>query len=52
MRFLTGGSDLRIWQRTRNGQPTWFAHDPVTNRTRSFVSEQDVRQWLDRRYYE
>lgn len=52
MRFFTGQNELRIWQRTRNGQPLWFAHDPVTNRTRSFYSEQDVRTWLDQRYYE
>lgn len=52
MRFFTGQNELRIWQRSRNGQPLWFAHDPVTNRTRSFHSEQDVRTWLDQRYYE
>ncbi|HZG39269.1 MAG TPA: hypothetical protein VEZ50_11370 [Nodosilinea sp.] len=52
MRFFIGQNELRIWQRTRNGQPLWFAHDPVTNRTRSFHSEQDVRYWLDKRYYE
>ncbi|WP_017299680.1 hypothetical protein [Nodosilinea nodulosa] len=52
MRFFTGQNELRIWQRSRNGQPLWFAHDPVTNRTRSFYSEQDVRTWLDQRYYE
>jgi hypothetical protein len=52
MKFLTSGNDLRIWQRTSNGRPIWFAHDPITNRTRSFTSEQDVRQWLDNRYYE
>ena len=52
MKFLTSGNELRIWQRTSNGRPIWFAHDPITNRTRSFTSEQDVRQWLDNRYYE
>jgi hypothetical protein len=52
MKFLTGSNELRIWQRNQNGQSVWFAHDPVTNRTRSFASEQDVRHWLDRRYYE
>jgi hypothetical protein len=52
MRFLTGSTELRIWQRHQNGRSIWFTHDPVTNRTRSFASEQDVRNWLDRRYYE
>ncbi len=50
--FFTGTTELRIWQRTRHGQPVWFAHDPVTDRTRSFYSEQDLRHWLDTRYYE
>jgi hypothetical protein len=52
MRFFTGQTEPRIWQRTRHGQPTWFAHDPITNRTRQFTSEQDVRLWLEKRYYE
>lgn len=52
MKFLTQGNELRIWQRTRNGRPTWFAYDPVTNRTRSFYAEADLRHWLDQRYYD
>lgn len=52
MRFFTGQTEPRIWQRTRQGQPTWFAHDPITNRTRQFSSEQEVRLWLEKRYYE
>ncbi|MEA5450497.1 hypothetical protein VB780_18090 [Leptolyngbya sp. CCNP1308] len=52
LNFFTGTEELRIWQSTRNGHQVWFAHDPITNRTRSFYSEQDVRQWLDNRYYE
>ena len=52
MRFFTGQAEPRIWQRTRQGQPIWFAHDPITNRTRQFASEQEVRLWLEKRYYE
>ncbi|MBE9138283.1 hypothetical protein IQ254_13990 [Nodosilinea sp. LEGE 07088] len=52
MKFFTGHTEPRIWQRTRSGHSVWFAHDPITNRTRSFVSEQDVRIWLDNRYYD
>ncbi|TVQ09423.1 MAG: hypothetical protein EA368_09490 [Leptolyngbya sp. DLM2.Bin27] len=52
MRFFTGQTEPRIWQRTRQGQLTWYAHDPVTNRTRQFSSEQEVRLWLEKRYYE
>ncbi|WOD37831.1 hypothetical protein [Nodosilinea sp. E11] len=52
VRFFTGQTEPRIWQRNRQGQLTWFAHDPMTNRTRQFSSEQDVRLWLEKRYYE
>jgi hypothetical protein len=52
MRFFTGQTEPRIWQRTRSGNAIWFAHDPITNSTRSFISEQDVRTWLDNRYYD
>lgn len=52
MRFFTGQTEPRIWQRHRQGQSLWYAHDPVTNRTRQFSSEQEVRLWLEKRYYE
>jgi hypothetical protein len=48
--FLTVDQGLRIWQRTRYGQTLWFVHDPVTNQTRSFQTEEDVYVWLDQRY--
>lgn len=52
MRFFTGQAEPRIWQRTRQGQAIWYAHDPMTNRTRQFATEQEVRHWLETRYYE
>jgi hypothetical protein len=52
MRFLTANQELRIWQRTRNGRPVWFAYDPMTDQKRQFFAEEDVRRWLDTRYYE
>jgi hypothetical protein len=52
VKFLTTGNELRVWQRDRNGRTLWFAHDPITNRTRSFHAEEDLRSWLDSRYYE
>ncbi|MGF1567158.1 MAG: hypothetical protein ACFCVD_03635 [Nodosilinea sp.] len=52
VKFLTAQNELRIWQRTRNGRQTWFAYDPITNQTRRFYSEHEVRLWLDNRYYE
>lgn len=52
VRFLTSQNELRIWQRTRQGRQTWFAYDPITNKTRQFYSEHEVRLWLDTRYNE
>jgi hypothetical protein len=52
VRFLTADRQLRIWQRTRRGRQVWFAYDPITDQTRQFFSEADVRLWLDTRYYE
>jgi len=52
MRFFTANQELRIWQRTRNGRQVWFAYDPITEQRRQFFAEEDVRHWLDARYYE
>jgi hypothetical protein len=52
VRFLTSERSLRVWQRTRQGRQAWFAYDPITDQTRQFHTEQDLRIWLDQRYYE
>ncbi len=52
MRFFTAEQELRVWQRNRNGRLTWFAYDPITGQKRQFLTEQDLRLWLDTRYYE
>ena len=52
MKFFTAGHELRIWQRTRNGRQVWFAYDPITEQKHQFLAEEDVRHWLDTRYYE
>lgn len=52
VRFLTSEQEPRIWQRTRHGRRTWFAYDPITDQKRQFFTEQDLRLWLDTRYYE
>ncbi|NJL49019.1 MAG: hypothetical protein HC929_18115 [Leptolyngbyaceae cyanobacterium SM2_5_2] len=57
------GRSLLVWlcpsmspritvRRNRQGQ-TWFlAYDPVDGQHRRFYSEQDLRIWLDQRYYQ
>jgi hypothetical protein len=51
-RLFLHGNELRVWSRTHHGRTTWYAHDPLNNRARQFYSEQELRFWLDNRYYE
>ena len=52
VQFLTGQRSLRIWTRTRQGQQVWYVYDTLANRKQQFTSEEDLRIWLDKRYYE
>jgi hypothetical protein len=38
-------------KRDRNGNTYFWVYDPDTGRTTTFASEQEVRAWLDQRYY-
>lgn len=49
--FLSSGSDLRIWTRQRNGHLIWHVYDPMTEQRQQFSSEEDLRSWLENRYY-
>lgn len=45
-------SEPQVWQqRDRSGQTYWQVYDPETSRSASLSSEQEVRQWLEQRYY-
>ncbi|MBD0335378.1 MAG: hypothetical protein ICV62_07815 [Cyanobacteria bacterium Co-bin13] len=37
---------------TRQGEPAWTVYDPVDGSTHRFSSEEDVRIWLEQRYYQ
>ncbi|MBD0267597.1 MAG: hypothetical protein ICV77_04805 [Cyanobacteria bacterium Co-bin8] len=37
---------------TRQGQPAWSVYDPLNRTTHQFVSEEEVRIWLEQRYYQ
>ena len=50
--FLTAQPGLRIRQRLHQGYPVWYVYDPVINQTKRFYSEEELRTWLDGRYYE
>lgn len=49
---LMGREEPKIWRvYDRAGVATWRVYDPTTNQSAHFVSEQEVRVWLDQRYY-
>jgi hypothetical protein len=50
--FFTNGNEPRIWTTTdRDGNTTWHAYDPVSDRTTSLDSESEMRIWIEQRYY-
>ncbi|MEO0852308.1 MAG: hypothetical protein AAFY15_02220 [Cyanobacteria bacterium J06648_11] len=51
--FFLGDREPRIWKIMRaDGTTHWKVYDPNSHRSSTFSSENDVRVWLDRRYYE
>ncbi len=52
VQFLTGGGEPKIWQTlTQNGEMIWNVYDPKTRKTEQFMNEEDVRIWIEQRYY-
>lgn len=50
---LAGGNEIEIWQsRDRHGNLLWNVHDPRSGRSAQLDSEQEVRIWLEERYYQ
>lgn len=50
--LLIGSAEPYVWQvRDRCGEQCWHVYDPVTNRSGIFASEEEVRMWLEKRYY-
>lgn len=47
---MTGSPEPQIRQ-LRNGDLRWRAYDPISRRAAHFTSEQELRQWLEQRYY-
>jgi hypothetical protein len=49
---IIGRSEPTVRQtRDRAGYLSWHVYDPTTGYSAHFSSEQEVRIWLDRRYY-
>ena len=50
---LTRSSEPKIYQkRGYNGNLYFEVYDPIAHQTSTFNSEQEVRIWLDQRYYQ
>jgi hypothetical protein len=50
---LNSSSDPYVWQtEAANGQIVWNAYDPVTQRRIERVSANELRAWLEKRYYQ
>ncbi|MDX2228791.1 MAG: hypothetical protein NW220_04090 [Leptolyngbyaceae cyanobacterium bins.349] len=44
--------DVRVWQRRdRSGHPVWHGYDPINGDYVSFGTEDEIRSWIEQRYY-
>ena len=51
-RYFSQRLEPKIWQkRDRYGNSYWVVYDPTTGHSSCFSSEQEVRVWLEQRYY-
>ena len=52
MARFTATTDPQIWTtKNRNGQVQWNAYDPMTQQSINFLTEDDLRIWLENRHY-
>lgn len=51
--YLCGSSEPQITTRQdASGNPCFSAYDPVSQQHYTFATEQELRIWLDQRYYQ
>ncbi|HEY9888201.1 MAG TPA: hypothetical protein V6D02_07350 [Candidatus Obscuribacterales bacterium] len=50
--WLTAGSMPHISKVVRGNTETWKVYDPTVGRTLYFVQEDDLRVWMEERYYQ
>lgn len=49
---LTFNTEPRVWQKhDRDGNLSWRVYDPCTNQYATFTSADEVRSWIEERYY-
>lgn len=50
---FTTSSEPKIYQKyDRNGKLYFRVYDPITHQSSTFSTEQELRIWLDQRYYQ
>ncbi len=51
--YFCGSTDLSVTvKRDLRGNTLFIAYDPVSQQRRTFSSEQELRVWVDQRYYQ
>lgn len=49
---MSSSKTYQIWKKTDGiGHTWWYVYDPSTQRTHYFSSENEVRVWIESRYY-
>ncbi|WP_088891064.1 hypothetical protein [Leptolyngbya ohadii] len=52
-KLFEASSEPHIWKTyDDNGNPIWHAYDPITGKDSEWICEEDVRVWLEQRYYQ
>jgi hypothetical protein len=53
MNWIESSSELQVWQESdRHGCTCcWHAYDPMTGNHACFGSEEEIRIWIEQRYY-
>ncbi|MEN9222486.1 MAG: hypothetical protein Q6M04_08620 [Thermostichus sp. BF3_bins_97] len=50
--FWVGSDEVQVWQsRDPSGHVLWHAYDPKTNTSAAIFSEDELRCWIEERYY-
>ena len=52
IQLFANGDELKIWITTdHQGNKSWHAYDPVSDRSTIQSSEAELRAWIEQRYY-
>ncbi|MFE4107206.1 hypothetical protein [Almyronema epifaneia] len=52
LNLLIESDQPRVRVREANGETVWQAYDPVSRHQAAFNSEEELRAWLEQRYYQ